>query len=161
MFLEKTKANSDADDLQCPACGGESVRGGARYCADCGKLLSEEYQPLDTIRSSYRLQRQNLEMEFGTKAKTALFEGETSGTAQAAWACVVYSMVPYLGVLFIPIAFAVAGVGYFSASKNIARNRRLTGICFGLSAAILVLQVGLWWLLYLIPKISQAVPASN
>jgi hypothetical protein len=155
------RASSDAGNKWCPACGGELSRGTARYCSDCGKLLTEGYEPLDTIRASYRLQRTNLEMDRGMEMKSALFEGETSGTSQTAWACVVYSMVPYLGILFIPLAFAVSGVGYLTVSKNVARNRRITGICFGLSAVILVVQIGLWWLLYLIPTLAQGSPISN
>ena len=155
------RASSGAGKMWCPACGGKTTRGTARYCADCGKLLAEDYEPLDALRASYRLQRRPLEIETVMQKNTPLFEGETSSTAQTAWACVVYSMVPYLGILFIPFAFAVSGVGYFTITRNVARNRRITGLCFGLSFLILVVQIGLWWLLYIIPKISQGGPIAN
>jgi hypothetical protein len=155
------RASSDAGNKRCPACGGERSRSKARFCADCGKLLAEDYEPLDTIRASYRLQRQTLIAQRPLEMKTALFETETNATTQTAWACVVYSMVPYLGILFIPIAFAVSGFGYFSVGKSVTRDKRMAARCFGLSIVILVVQVGLWWLLYLIPKLSQGVPIAN
>jgi hypothetical protein len=155
------RASSDAGNRRCPACGGENSRREAKFCADCGKLLAEDYVPLDTLRASYRLQRQTLEIDHGMEIKTALFGSEISGVTQTAWACVVYSMVPYLGIIFIPVAFAVSGVGFFSARTNVTRNRRLTALCFGLSFVILLVQIGLWWLLYLIPKISQGAPIAN
>jgi hypothetical protein len=161
VFREKTKASSDADSKRCPACGGDQSRSSARFCADCGKLLAEDYQPLDTLRASYRLQRQTLEIDRGMEIKTALFDVETSAVTQTAWACVVYSMVPYLGILFIPFAFAISWFGFISARTNVAQNRRLAALCIGLSVAILLVQIGLWWLLYLIPKISQGVPIAN
>ena len=40
--------------LVCTACGAEARRGNAKFCLICGKLLKEDYQPLDTLRSSYR-----------------------------------------------------------------------------------------------------------
>jgi len=155
------RASSDAGNKRCPACGGDRSRGSARFCADCGKLLAEDYQPLDTLRASYRLQRQTLEIGRVVETKTSLFEPETNATSQTAWACVVYSMVPYLGILFIPIAFAVSGFGFFSVREGVTRDRRMAAVCFGLSVVILVVQIGLWWLLYLIPKLSEGVPIAN
>jgi hypothetical protein len=156
------RASSVAGEKRCPACGGERSRGSARFCADCGKLLSEDYQPLDALRSSYGLQRRSLEIGKAAEPKApALFEVEATATTQTAWACVVYSMVPYLGILFIPLAFAVSGIGYFSARTNVARNRRMALMCGGLSVVILVVKVGLWWLLYLIPKLAQGVPIAR
>ena len=42
--------------MTCAACGAAPVRDLANYCLDCGKTLDEDYQPLDSLRSSYRLQ---------------------------------------------------------------------------------------------------------
>jgi len=147
--------------MWCPACGGESIRGTAKFCADCGKLLSESYEPLDTIRASYRLQRTTLKANDQMKITTKLFDSETSCAAQTAWACVVYSMVPYLGILFVPLAFAASGFGYLSTRQTADRSRRVSVTCFFLSFAILGLQIVLWWLLYLIPTLAGGVPISN
>ena len=40
----------------CPACGAQAQRGNAQFCLVCGKLLREDYQPLDRLRASYNLQ---------------------------------------------------------------------------------------------------------
>lgn len=155
------RASSDEGNKRCPACGGVRSRSSARFCADCGKLLSEEYEPLDTIRSAYGLQRKTIDIQHELKNDSPLFHGETSGVAQTAWACVVYSMVPYLGILFIPVAFAVSGIGFFSVNANIDRNRRILALCSGLSVLILAAQIVLWWLLYFIPTLSGGLPLAN
>ncbi len=47
----------------CSACGAEARRGDAQFCLICGKLLREDYQPLDSLRASYRLQGQSFLIE--------------------------------------------------------------------------------------------------
>ena len=39
-------------------------------------------------------------------------------TADTARACIVYSLVPYLGIVFVPIALAVSGFGYVRSRQN-------------------------------------------
>lgn len=138
----------------CSACGGESNRETASFCLVCGKCLNEGYQPLDAIRSSYGLQRKSLVIAKETKPP-ALFEEEKNTVSETAWACVVYAMVPYLGILFVPFAFLAGGYGYLVARRrpNLGGGR-LALICIGLSFVILGLQIFLWWLLYIIPEIS-------
>jgi hypothetical protein len=83
-----------------------------------------------------------------------LFADTRSFTSNTAWACVVYSMVPYLGILFVPFAFAASGLGFFASVREPelgGRNLALT--CAGLSTGILLIQMFLWWLLYFVPKI--------
>jgi hypothetical protein len=123
--------------------------------------LTEDYQPLDMIRASYRLQRQTLDTGLKMESSVRLFEGETSGAAQTAWACVVYSMVPYLGILFVPFAFAAAGYTYVSPTGSVEQSRRVARICLGLSVFILLAQIGMWWLLYIIPTVTLSIPISN
>lgn len=116
--------------------------------------MSEDYLPLDAIRSSYGMQRRPLKMETNANAPSDLFERQRNVVSDTAWACVVYSMVPYLGILFVPLAFITGGIGY-----AVARQRpqlgggRMAGICVALSVAILAVQIFLWWLLYIIPEI--------
>ena len=154
--------NSFSPDRLCTACGAARRRGNAKFCSVCGKRLSEDYEPLDTIRASYRLQ--NKSFDFGAVARspraeaTDLFEQNKNSVSQTAWACVVYSMVPYLGILFVPFAFVIGGCGYFVAVRQpYLGGRRLSLVSFGLSFLILLLQVFLWWLLYIIPELN--VPA--
>lgn len=139
----------------CSACGAEAVRGSAKYCLICGKLMREDYQPLDSIRSSYGLQQKHLEFgEAAAKKSEDLFPECKNPTADMAWACVVYSSVPYLGIIFVPFAFAVGGFGWYKAQRNPSiGGSKLALACMGLSFLILAIQVFLWWLLYLIPEL--------
>lgn len=137
----------------CSACGSESNRETANFCLVCGKLLDEGYQPLDAIRSSYGLQRKSLRIAKEQKPVT-LFEEEKNYVSETAWAAVVYAMVPYLGILFIPFAFLAGGYGYFAARRRPhLGGGRLALICVGLSFVILAVQIFLWWLLYIIPEL--------
>jgi hypothetical protein len=73
--------------------------------------------------------------------------------SDTAWACTVYSMVPYLGILFVPFALAASAFGYIrSRGRSSADSRRFLA-CAGLSSFILAVQLVLWWLLYFVPKL--------
>ncbi|MEO8041153.1 MAG: hypothetical protein ABI646_00965 [Acidobacteriota bacterium] len=74
-------------------------------------------------------------------------------TADTARACIVYSLVPYLGIVFIPIALGVSGFGYVRARQKHKHEPHRFVFCAGLSLVVLAVQVFLWWLLYFIPKI--------
>ena len=87
-------------NLACAACGAEARRETASFCLVCGKSLDEDYQPLDSLRASYRLQGKSFSVE--KKEDTNLFERNKNSISQTAWACLVYSIVPYLGILFVP-----------------------------------------------------------
>jgi hypothetical protein len=143
----------------CSACGAEARRGNAKFCLTCGKLLGEDYQPLDTLRASYRLQGKTFLMENAPREEIVnLFERDENTVAQTAWACVVYSLVPYLGILFVPLAFVVGSFGYIIAKRQPQLGgRRLALICVGLSFVVLVFQIFLWWLLYIIPELTGSI----
>ncbi|MEP6704181.1 MAG: hypothetical protein ABJB34_05200 [Acidobacteriota bacterium] len=70
-----------------------------------------------------------------------------------AWACTVYSMVPYLGILFVPFAIVFSGFGFVRARRRLSGDRPRFLLCAVLSSVILAVQLLLWWLLYFIPKI--------
>jgi hypothetical protein len=143
----------------CSACGMESRRGDAKFCLTCGKLLREDYQPLDTLRASYRMQGKTFLLENAKREEiTNLFEQNENTISHTAWACVVYSFVPYLGILFVPLAFLVGGFGYFvSFRQPDLGGRRLALTCVGLSVIVLVVQIFLWWLLYIIPELGRQI----
>lgn len=143
----------------CSACGTEARRDAAQFCLVCGKLLREDYEPLDALRSSYRLQGQSFLIENARREEsTDLFKQNENEVSQMAWACFVYSMVPYLGILFIPFTFLVGGFGYFvSVRQPHLGGRKLSLISFGLSFAVLVIQIFLWWLLYIIPELGKHI----
>jgi len=114
--------------------------------------MGEGYEPLDAIRASYNI-RPCAPVLFQEESRN-LFEQNKNAISQTAWACVVYSMVPYLGILFLPFAFAVGSAGYFISLRQPQRGgRRLAVICVVLSVVILGIQIMLWWLLYIVPKL--------
>ena len=117
--------------------------------------MSEGFQPLDAIRSSYRLQRRQLPYASSSgDTVNALFERDRNTIADIARACTVYSMMPYLGILFIPLALVLGGFGYvaFRQRPHIG-GERSSLICVGASLVLLAIQIVLWWLLYLIPEL--------
>ncbi len=143
----------------CPACGSQAARDDARYCLVCGKILSEDYQPLDTLRSAHRLQGKSFLVENAeTEEITDLFARNENNPAHTAWACFVYSMVPYLGVLFIPFTFAFGSFGVAVAHRYPSLGgRKLALVSMGLSFIVLAVQLLLWWLLYIISEISKGI----
>jgi hypothetical protein len=143
----------------CSACGMESRRDDAKFCLTCGKLLKEDYQPLDTLRASYRMQGKTFLIENAKREEVAnLFEQNENTVSHTAWACVVYSFVPYLGILFVPLAFLVGGFGYLvSFRQPDLGGRRLALTCIALSIIVLVIQIFLWWLLYIIPELGRQI----
>lgn len=141
---------------KCPACGAEAVRASAVYCLICGKHLGEGYQPLDTLRSSYRLQGRAFLMENNKYEEPRdLFAVNRNTVSEIAWACFVYSLVPYLGILFVPftILIGTAGIGVFLRRPSLGGGR-LAGVSIGLSVVVCGVQVFLWWLLYIIPELA-------
>ncbi len=148
---------SVADQNICPACGTTAARAGANYCLVCGKILSEDYQPLDTLRSAHRLQGKAFLVE-NTESEHIenLFARNENGIAHTAWASLVYSMVPYLGILFIPftLIFGAGGVAV-SYKDPVLGGRRLALISIGMSFVVLAIQVFLWWLLYFVPTLNR------
>jgi hypothetical protein len=141
----------------CSACGAEARRGNAKFCLICGKLLREDYQPLDTLRASYRLQGKSFEFQKPeTEEITDLFEQNKNSISQMAWASLVYSMVPYLGILFIPFTFLIGSYGYLITLRQPKiGGRKLALISVGVSFIVLAVQIFLWWLLYIIPELGK------
>ncbi|HEY0658887.1 MAG TPA: zinc ribbon domain-containing protein [Pyrinomonadaceae bacterium] len=146
-------------NLICPACGAAAQRETARFCLVCGKHLREDYEPLDRLRSSYRLQGKTFDLQPKKKEETInLFEENKNSVSQTAWACFVYSLVPYLGILFIPLTFLIGGVGFIVAYRQPqSGGRKLSLVSFILSFVVLAVQIFLWWLLYIIPELGQRI----
>ena len=84
----------------------------------------------------------------------SLFEPEERLSSSAAWACNVYALVPYLGILFLPVAFVLAAFDFSRARRSSKQNdARLAIAAFVTSLFLLACQLLLWWLLYIIPEI--------
>ena len=87
-----------------------------------------------------------------------LFEINENGVSQTTWACFVYSLVPYIGIIFIPLTFIFGGFSLLvSIQKPALGGRRLTLASMGLSFVVLAVQLLLWWLLYIIPTLGRGV----
>jgi hypothetical protein len=83
--------------------------------------------------------------------ETALPLAETESVkSSVAWACVVYSLVPYLGILFIPFA-VVFGTAELIRPRTVNASSRVLPLVT--LVPIVGAQLLLWWLLYLIPEI--------
>ncbi len=158
-FIEKFRSKSNKSNQICVACGTPIERESAKYCLVCGKVLSEDYQPLDNLRSSYRMQGKSFLVENAENEPIKeLFEVNKNSVSEVAWASFVYSMVPYLGVLFIPLTFIVGTYGYGVALRHPkSGGGKLSLISIGLSFFVLAMQIFLWWLLYLIPELAGKV----
>lgn len=154
-----SKAKITVETISCPACGAAAQRRSARFCLICGKLLREDYQPLDRLRSSYRLQGRNFDFpQPAPEEVKSLFARNKNPVSETAWACFVYSMVPYLGILFIPLTIVFGGFGAaisFRQPQLGGRNLSLASV--GLSFVVLAIQLFLWWLLYVIPEIGKQI----
>lgn len=156
---EKFGSRKETQIENCVACGSSVERDAAKYCLVCGKILSEDYQPLDTLRSSYRMQGRSFLVENAeTEPIKDLFEINKNTVSEMAWASLVYSMVPYLGVLFIPLTLIAGTYGYGVALRHPrVGGGKLALISVGLSFFVLAMQIFLWWLLYFIPELSGTV----
>lgn len=153
------KTGTEITFLICSACGAEAKRGAARFCLVCGKFLREDYQPLDRIRASYRLQGKSFQFPESKKEEIVnLFEVNKNPVSETAWASFVYSMVPYLGILFIPFTLVFGGFGVaVSLRQPQIGGRNLSLVSIGLSFVVLAIQIFLWWLLFIIPEIGKQI----
>lgn len=143
----------------CSACGAQAKREDAKFCRICGKLLKEGFQPLDNLRASYRLQGKSFVTEIRQKEEAAnLFETNKNGASESAKALVVYSLVPYLGILFCPFALLTGGVGVFvSYQKPHLGGARASFYSVALAVVIFTVQIFLWWLLYIVPELGSGM----
>lgn len=152
-----TNRQSQTSHRRCSACGAQARRRFAKYCLDCGKSLWEDYQPLDNLRASYRLQGKNISPKQVQKSElTNLFRKAENSALELAWAFLVYSMVPYLGILFTPGAIFMSSIGAISAYRH-PDSEGLKSSIYNIFLSLLVLSIQflLWWLLYMIPTLGR------
>lgn len=151
---EQIRNPKSAIPNQCVACGAETERDSAKYCRVCGKFLPEDYQPLDTLRAANRLHGKVIVFEKNESKRTEnLFEINENMRSETARASLVYSLVPYVGIIFIPITFLLASSALVASPKYGGKKIALTSI--GLSFVVLAIQIFLWWLLYIIPTLGR------
>lgn len=155
----------------CPACGTTARRIDARYCATCGRELGDSgYQPADALRASYH--QQTFASHASTKMRSAVAKPlprqvagvknrssqkfviiKHNGATSTAKAFVIYSLVPYLGILFCPGAILMGSVGLVRARRTTHKHGSRSAIhCVAFGLLIFGAQVFLWWLLYKVPE---------
>lgn len=146
---------SQIDNRTCQACGAKARRRFARYCLDCGKSLWEEYQPLDNLRSSYRLQNRQFHTHPPPKTEV-LFPRNKNAALELSWAFLVYSMVPYLGILFTSGAIIMGGIGAIKAYRR-SQTADLKSALFNITLSLVIfgVQLLLWWLFYIVPELGR------
>lgn len=142
--------------LACPACGAHGPK--AAQCLACGYEVSNDYAPGLGLWASYRHFTRPWRDVKPDAAR--LFPPRNRNTAaQMALALGTYALVPYLGLLFCPMAIACGAWGLWRAwrapqqgGSGAALGGLLLG--FGLGGLHLVL----WWLLYQTPRWAAGTP---
>ncbi|HEX8456042.1 MAG TPA: hypothetical protein VF656_01875 [Pyrinomonadaceae bacterium] len=148
--------------LDCPACGAAARRADAHYCATCGRALRERaYAPADSLFASYHQQRHRPAMLFeSTAAATAgsvsvegaarlsVFDNNGNASAAIAFVLICSALVPFIGILFCPLAVFAGGVGLFEAwLVPRVGGARLAACCVGSGLLIAGFQVLLFQLI--------------
>src|SRR5919205_1368991 len=150
---------------KCPACGAEARRMDARFCSTCGRSLSEQYNPADALRASYHLHRpKGVEKPSARPTPvskrrpmaTVIPEPNRNPASTTALALTTYSLVPFLGILFVPGALFVGVVGFaysYYAPQRGGRRASLASVLFGV--VIMGVQIFLWWIIVKVPEWSN------
>lgn len=146
--------------LSCAVCSAPANRAGANFCAVCGHELRRDYAPLDGLRASYNLHRDQLLKQNPFPPTISgtpnLFNHNHNNASSTAMAFVVYSLVPYLGILFCPGALVLGCVGLsVSYRKPQLGGRQTAAYSLLLGSLVLLVQILLWWLLYIIPELKR------
>jgi ribosomal protein L37AE/L43A len=164
-FMNRTSEETHAEvsgrepqALNCPACGAAARRTGAHFCATCGRGLRERaYAPADSLFASYHQQRNRPATLFESSAVGVSVQGATrlrvfdnGGNTSAAIALVLVfsALVPFIGILFCPLAVFAGGLGLFEAwFVPRVGGARLAACCVGFGFLIAGAQVLLFRLI--------------
>jgi hypothetical protein len=148
------EAGREASAVSCPACGAAARRASAHFCADCGRGLREHaYSPADSLLASYHQQHsrpamlieQELRSVRPTEKPEHLFDNEGNTAAAIALVLVCSALVPYIGILFCPLAIMAGGFGLFEARvMPHTGGSRLAAYCIVFGFVIAGAQVLLW-----------------
>ena len=136
--------------------------------------MGRGYVPADSLLASYRFERPRASFDVNVAQRRAprrranvrvapkglrievMPRRNGNGASTSALACVVYALVPYLGILFCPGALLFGGVGLLrSLRAPHAGGRRESALGISLGLVILCAQLVLWWILYKVPEWSR------
>ncbi|HYG10656.1 MAG TPA: hypothetical protein VD835_11950 [Pyrinomonadaceae bacterium] len=112
--------------LNCPACGAAARRANAHFCATCGRGLRERaYAPADSLLASYHQQQNrppalfapaaSVGVSIHSTARRRVFDNDGNTSAAIALVLVFSALVPFIGILFCPLAVFAGGLGLFEA----------------------------------------------
>ena len=170
-ILRDTESVSDGRvQLSCPACGTGARRISARFCSTCGRAFDKlGYRPSDSLRASYHQHRARIAVKNAApkrvrtgrkpaRATTAshklVFPHSINAATATAFAFVLYSLVPYFGILFCPGAIVMGGIGLFQTRRSPAEAGRHASAFAILTGLLLFCAQGLLWLLlYRVPQL--------
>jgi ribosomal protein L37E len=163
--MSRTSEETDAElggryaaALNCPACGAAARRTSAHFCATCGRGLRERaYAPADSLFASYHQQRHRPAVLFeaataGVPARSAtrrrVFDNEGNTSANIALILICSALVPFIGILFCPLAVFAGGLGLFEAwLVPRVGGARLAASCIGFGLLVGGAQVLLFRLI--------------
>jgi len=144
--------------LNCPACGATARRTEAQFCATCGRGLRERaYAPADSLLASYHQQRNRPPTLFESSAASGvsvrsaarrrMLDNEGNTSAAIALVLICSALVPFIGILFCPLAVFAGGLGLFEAwLVPRVGGARLAASCIGFGFLIAGAQVLLFQL---------------
>ncbi|MBC7795314.1 MAG: hypothetical protein H7Z37_00415 [Pyrinomonadaceae bacterium] len=139
-------------------CNAEKTRATAKFCRKCGReVIADDsiYVPLADLKASYNLKNKSLNNTRQIQ-QNALFATNKNGASTTAIAFVVYSLVPFLGILFCPGALFMSVVGLsVSFAKPHLGGRETSVLSLFFGSFITLVQLLLWWLLFLIPELRR------
>ncbi|HEX8634310.1 MAG TPA: hypothetical protein VF703_09195 [Pyrinomonadaceae bacterium] len=139
--------------LRCPACGAAARRCEAHFCATCGRSLRERaYAPADSLLASYHQQRSRPPMlaegattggvSMPRTVRQRVFDHEGNTSAAIALVLIFSALVPFIGILFCPLAVFAGGLGLFEAwLVPRVGGARLAACCIGSGFLIAGAQV--------------------
>lgn len=92
----------------------------------------------------------------GPNEQAGLFEESEPFEQSTAWACVVYSLVPFVGILFT-LPAVVLGIRELLNARFAGNSHAVRSRIFAIVTGVVVLaaQLVLWWLLYHIPTLDR------
>lgn len=95
------------------------------------------------------------EDEHRVAAVEKLFDTAGDPIADLAWAGLVYSFVPYLGILFTPVAIIFGSIDLMRNFRGGESRRPMRGLA--MAVVMGAVQIFLWYLLYAVPKLGRTI----
>lgn len=88
-------------------------------------------------------------------AAEQLFKTASDPITDIAWAGLVFSFVPYLGILFTPVAVIFGSIDLMRNFRTGNAKWPIRGLA--IAASVGAVQIFLWYLLYAVPKLGRTI----